>query len=89
MLVFVFVLLRIDRQLQYRSGLPCHKLGNLQNLPIRKFQCVVLDVRIIRIDFTEARDLVINTSLARKLYPKKTPGLLILNILIKCEFRSR
>jgi hypothetical protein len=89
MRMIVLVLLSVDGQLQHRSGLATDELRNLQNLPVREFQRIMLDVRIIYINLPEARDLVINTSLARKLNAKKTAGAVVLNVFVKGEFRSR
>jgi hypothetical protein len=72
-----------DRQLQDRGGLATDQLRDLQNLPIWKFQRIVLNVRIVHIDLPKACDLVIHTSLA-----KKAEGALIPDIVVEGQFRS-
>ena len=87
MLMIVVVML-VGGQLQYRSGLPSNELRNLQNLAVGEFQRVMLNVQVILINLPEARDLVIQSSLARKLQAKKTDGAFVLNVLVEGEFRS-
>src|SRR5262252_6827545 len=70
-----------DRQLQHRGGLAGGQLIDLQNLPIWKFQRIVLNVRIVQIDLPKACDLVIHTGLA-----KKAEGAFISDIVVEGEF---
>ena len=79
----MLVVLCRDRQLQHRSGLASDQLRNLQNLPIREFQRIVLNVRIVHIDLPKACDLVIYTGLA-----KKAEGAIVPDILVEGQFRS-
>src|SRR5829696_8780378 len=72
-----------DRQLQDRGGLATDQLRDFQNLPIWKFQRIVLNVRIVHIDLPKTCDLVIHTSLA-----KKAEGALVLDIIVEGQFRS-
>src|SRR5262249_61284073 len=72
-----------DRQLQHRCGLASGQLRDLQNLPIREFQRIVLNVRIVDIDLPKASNLVIHTGLTEKAESAVVP-----DIVVEGEFRS-
>lgn len=89
----VFMLMLIvrhcDRQLQHRGSLARYQPVDLQNLSIWEFQRIVLNVRIVHIDLPEASDPVIHTALAKaRAQEAKTEGAVVLDVIVKREFRS-
>ena len=79
----MLVVMGRNRQLENRGGLARDQLLDLQNLPIREFQRIVLNVRIVHVDLPEACNLVIHTR-----FTKKAEGPIVLDILVEGQLRS-
>src|SRR5690348_5566130 len=75
-------MLSCNRQLQHRSRLACDQLRELENLSIREFQRVVLNVWVIHIDLPKSCDLVVHTSIA-----KETKRAVVPDFVVKGQLR--
>ncbi|WP_319798018.1 hypothetical protein [Nitrobacter sp.] len=87
--MIVVVALCIDRQLQHRRGLTGNELRDFEDLSVGEFQSVVLNVRIVLVNLSEARHLMIHPRLAPELHAKKTELAPEPNIFVEGKFRSR
>jgi hypothetical protein len=77
------LMLQGGRQLKHRGGLASDQPGNFHNQAVRKFECIVMDVRIFHINLPKLRDPVIYTPA-----PEKVQDAFVLDVIVKHQLRA-